>query len=109
VPFIRPRPTEATQLVTFKCPKSLYEYLKKAGAHRPPGAAKERGYTDVIIRAVEFDRDLGEKTKQLNERLEAFAAEHQLTLEDDAVEVVARLMERGVKDWEREPSGRKSR
>jgi hypothetical protein len=108
VSFIRPRPAEETQLVTFNAPKSLDEYLKKAGAYRPPGAKKPRGKTDVIIRAIAFDRDLGEKTKHITERLEAFAAAHGLTLEDDAAEVVAQLMERGVKDWEREHTGRKT-
>lgn len=100
VPFTQPGPGEELRLVSFNASESLRAYLKKAGLQRLRGSDKPRGQTDVIIKAVEFDRDLGELTKDLTARLASFAEAHGLTIEDDAAKVVARLMSLGLESWE---------
>lgn len=100
MPFTQPGPGEDLRLVSFNASEPLRNYLKKAGLQKLRGSDKPRGQTDVIIKAVEFDRDLGELTKDLTERLASFAEAQGLTVEDDAAKVVAHLMRLGLDAWE---------
>lgn len=96
VPFTREKPKEKTKGKIINFPESLFAYIEKAGSGREGGAS------GVVLNAVAFDRDLGEKTAHLQERLDAFAAAMHLLPEHQAAELAARLIERGLESWEAE-------
>jgi hypothetical protein len=107
VPFTKTKAAEPVRVVNFNCPKSIDDYIEEASKVVPAGSEKARGRTSVILDAIRFDKELGEKTARLAERIEAYADAHQLSIESDASTVAASLMERGLKDWEREQKGKK--
>jgi hypothetical protein len=92
--FTRSRPDAPTKLVSFNAPVELHAYLKEAGKALP------RGYTDLIIRGIELDRDLGELLKPHEARIEAFAQSQGIAIADEPARVIAMLVEMGLQSAE---------
>lgn len=107
MPFTEPEAKEPTTPVTLRVPRSILAYLKVAGAEKAPGSEDERGQTDVILKAVLFDKEIGEKTAKMRDRIRAFAESQGLTLRDEPAEVLFRLIKRGLEASESEKSGTK--
>jgi hypothetical protein len=95
VPFTRDEPEEPTESVFFKAPTSLKAYLDKHGVKR------------TILRAVAFDRDVGELLAPMDERVVAFAKAQGLSMERDAAKVLALLAQRGLDSWDAEQRKKK--
>jgi hypothetical protein len=74
----------------FRGPKTLKDYVVLE-AH---GRETEQG--KVILAAIALERDLGDRLASLSDRIEAFAAERNLSLEQDLPEILARLVRRGL-------------
>jgi len=97
VPFTRDVPKEKTVAANLRLPISLKAYLD------------EHGLTETIVRAVEFDRALGEALKPHDARIDAFAAEHGMTREHNAAALLAKLVAIGLDHHEAEQGKKKAR
>lgn len=84
LPFTRGVPEEPKKPISLKVPVSMYEYLQANGT------------TALIIRAVDFDRTLGEALKPIDARIDAYAKSKGLSRETAAAAVIAQLVELGL-------------
>lgn len=97
VPFTRPPEKEKTKSVSMNLPLRVYEYLTSDG----------RVMRDEVVRAVEFDRALGDELAPLDARIDAFAAANKLDRATDPAKVVAELIRRGLDAVEASPKGKR--
>jgi predicted transcriptional regulator len=87
-------------VVSFRCSRSLSSYIDEAA--RAPGRAR----SEVIISAIELDRDLAQKLRGEVQRIENFASHGDLRMHTDLAEILARLVRRGLDAAEKDNKGK---
>lgn len=89
---LRGKKAKAAALPTtsFRCPPDLRHYIEDTAA------TTGRDQTEVITDALALDRDLAQKLKAEQKRLEAYAAANGLHMDHDLAEVLARLVRAGL-------------
>ncbi len=80
------KPKDEKQNVGFRCPPELLVYIDHEA--KKPGRDK----TEVIISALELDRDLDQQLNKYVKRLKAFAEANSLDLNENLAEVLAMLV-----------------
>lgn len=90
VPFTKSPAEEQETLISLKVPVSLHNYLKT------------HGLKTTVIRAVTFDKELGDLLADIEARVDAFANSQGLDRERSPAKIVAALMKRGLEAWEAE-------
>lgn len=82
---------QGTKLKNFRCPEPIDRYLREVSKE------EERDQTDIIVGAIELDRDLAQDVVEPERpRLESFAASMEMTMEGDSSKVLAQLIRRGL-------------
>lgn len=82
---------ENTEMVSFRCPDSLRAYVRDVAKQR------RRKITEVHVDALRLSRDLAKRLEADMPRIRMVAAEEGLDVERDIAEVLALLVERGLK------------
>lgn len=95
VPFTESEPEEETKPISLRLPLSLYAYVNK------------HGQTRTILQAIRLDRDIGDRTSHIRERIKAYADEEGLSMQHNAGAILARLVEKGLEAAEAERATKK--
>ncbi len=86
----RRKPKKVRPIVGFRCPPDIKEYLDVESG-KP-----NRDQTEVIISALELDRDLDLKLRPNIEHIEAYAASNSLDMDEQLAEILVRLIRGGL-------------
>ena len=87
----RPPPEpKAGPMFNFRCPPAIREYLREAAS--APG----RNQTEVVVSALELDRDLAQLLAPDVARIHAYAEEQGLQVGPDLPRVLAQLVRAGL-------------
>lgn len=89
------RGAEKTEQVNLRMPVSLLDYAEKEAA------AQQKDRTDIILSALMFQRDLVQGLAPLKQRIAMAAVSENLDWPVQEVEIIRRLVERGLNDLER--------
>lgn len=84
----------ARPMVSFRCPEELRDYIKEAA--RSSG----RDQTQVLVQALEVDRELEQGLREEARRLNLYAATNDLSLRTELGKVLVALVKQGLDAWE---------